>query len=135
MAENVGRLEDATDAPGAGSELVELAAPRNRSEHDVPLDCSYVNFSFVNGGAVISEFDDPEADAAARRPGRAPARASPRPRPCPCLVPQRGRGVRVTQHEPASAGTAACLPSFSIFSCPREKFDGSGKSTIAKSNS
>ena len=65
MAENTGRLRAALDARGRRLELVELDAPVNRWEGGVPLDCSYVNFSFVNGGAVLCAFDDPDADDAA----------------------------------------------------------------------
>jgi agmatine deiminase len=65
MTENVGRLRAARDARGRPLDLVEVDAPHNRWEAGVPLDCSYINFAFVNGGAVLCGFDDPLADAAA----------------------------------------------------------------------
>ena len=102
MAENVGRLRGATDARGRHLELVELDAPVNRWEGGVPLDCSYVNFSFVNGGAVLCAFDDPAADdaAAATFAGLLPGR---RLVPVPALDLFRyGGGVHcITQQQPA----------------------------------
>lgn len=102
MAENVGRLRAATDARGRELQLVEMDAPTNRWEGGVPLDCSYVNFSFVNGGAVLCGFDDPPADRAAAEtfarllPGR-------RLEVVPALdIFRYGGGVHcITQQEPA----------------------------------
>lgn len=57
--ENAAILRDATDAQGNTLEVVVLDAP------DAPPDlpCSYVNFSFVNGGVVLCGFDDPQDSA------------------------------------------------------------------------
>lgn len=101
MHENLARLRAATDARGRTLELVEIDAPTNRWEDGVPLDCSYINFSFVNGGAVLCAFDDPDADAAAMAtfarllPGR-------RLVSVPALnIFRKGGGIHcITQHEP-----------------------------------
>lgn len=102
MVENVGRLRGSTDARGRQLQLVEVDAPTNRWEGGVPLDCSYVNFSFVNGGAVLCGFNDPPADEAAAEtfarllPGR-------RLEVVPALdIFRYGGGVHcITQQEPA----------------------------------
>ncbi len=49
-----------TDARGRAMEVIVLEAPKERYEHGEPLSCSYVNFSFVNAGVVLCEFDDPQ---------------------------------------------------------------------------
>jgi len=103
MAENLGRLRAATDARGRPFEIVEIDAPRNRWVGDVPLDCSYINFSFVNGGLVLCTFDDAAADDAAAAtfarlfPGRRIATVPALP------LFEKGGGVHcITQQQPAS---------------------------------
>lgn len=54
-----------TDARGRALEVIVLEAPKERYEHGEPLSCSYVNFSFVNGGIVLCEFDDPRDEKVA----------------------------------------------------------------------
>ena len=54
-----------TDARGRALEVIVLEAPKERYDHGEPLSCSYVNFSFVNGGVVLCEFDDPQDEAVA----------------------------------------------------------------------
>ena len=54
-----------TDARGRALEVIVLDAPKERYDHGEPLSCSYVNFSFVNGGVVLCEFDDPRDEEVA----------------------------------------------------------------------
>mgnify|MGYP001825726858 FL=1 len=54
-----------TDARGRALEVIVLEAPKERHDHGEPLSCSYVNFSFVNGGVVLCEFDDPQDEVVA----------------------------------------------------------------------
>lgn len=49
-----------TDANGNRMEVIVLDAPEERDHDGEPLACSYVNFSFVNGGVVLCAFDDPK---------------------------------------------------------------------------
>ena len=58
-------MRSQTDARGRAMEVIVLAAPRERYDHGEPLSCSYVNFSFVNGGIVLCEFDDPQDEVVA----------------------------------------------------------------------
>ncbi len=54
-----------TDARGRALEVIVLQAPKERYVQGEPLSCSYVNFSFVNGGVVLCEFDDPRDEEVA----------------------------------------------------------------------
>lgn len=56
-------LKASTDAKGRPLEVVVLDPPAEKYVDGEPLSCSYVNFSFVNGGVVLCGFDDPQ-DAA-----------------------------------------------------------------------
>ena len=67
MAENVRRLREARDAQGRRLEIVTIDAPHDTVVDGVSIDHSYINFSYVNDGLVMSTFGDPEADAAAAR--------------------------------------------------------------------
>jgi agmatine deiminase len=67
MAENVRRLREAKDAQGRQLEIVTIDAPRDTMVDGVSIDHSYINFSYVNDGLVMSTFGDAEADSAARR--------------------------------------------------------------------
>lgn len=60
-------LSRETDAQGRALELVVLDAPPERYVDGEPLSCSYVNFSFVNGGVVLCAFDDPKDAETAER--------------------------------------------------------------------
>ena len=62
MAENVKRLRDAKDAQGRSLEILTLPAPKDTVVDGVSIDHSYINFSFVNGGVVMSTYADPAAD-------------------------------------------------------------------------
>lgn len=53
-------MRSQTDASGRAMEVIVLAAPQERYDHGEALSCSYVNFSFVNGGVVLCEFGDPQ---------------------------------------------------------------------------
>ena len=55
----------ATDAKGRQLEVLVLDAPQERYVDGEPLSCSYVNFSFVNGGVVLCAFDDPKDEETA----------------------------------------------------------------------
>lgn len=57
--ENIAILKASTDAGGRPLEVIVLDAPREKYLDGEPLSCSYVNFSFVNGGVVLCGFDDP----------------------------------------------------------------------------
>ena len=54
-----------TDARGQKMEVIVLDAPEERYENGEPLSCSYINFSFVNGGVVLCKFDDPKDETTA----------------------------------------------------------------------
>ncbi|MEJ8573874.1 agmatine deiminase family protein [Microbaculum marinum] len=58
--ENIEILKGSTDAKGRRLEVIVLDAPAERYLDGEPLSCSYVNFSFVNGGVVLCGFDDPK---------------------------------------------------------------------------
>lgn len=62
--ENEGRLRAARDHTGRGFELVPLDAPPAGREGHVDHE-SYVNFAWVNGGAVLCGFGHGPSDAAA----------------------------------------------------------------------
>lgn len=55
----------ATDAKGRALEVIVLNAPEERYVDGQPLSCTYVNFSFVNGGVVLCAFDDPKDEETA----------------------------------------------------------------------
>jgi agmatine deiminase len=59
--ENIAVLKASKDAAGRPLEVIEVDAPEQRfkNKHE-PLSCTYVNFSFVNGGVVLCGFDDPQ---------------------------------------------------------------------------
>jgi agmatine deiminase len=62
MAENLRRLHEATDAAGRRLEIVPIPAPPDVVVEGVSIDHSYINFSFVNDGLVMSVYGDDEAD-------------------------------------------------------------------------
>jgi agmatine deiminase len=62
MAENVRRLRAAEDASGRSLEVVPLEAPKDFVVDGISIDHSYINFSFVNDGVVMSTYSDPVAD-------------------------------------------------------------------------
>ncbi len=62
MAENVRRLRAARDAAGRALEIITIDAPRDTVVDGVSIDHSYINFSFVNDGLVMSVYGDDEAD-------------------------------------------------------------------------
>jgi agmatine deiminase len=102
MAENVRRLRAARDARGRALEVVTIDAPTTVLEDGVALDHSYINFSFVNDGLVMSTFGDPVADQRAREtferlfPSRRIVEVDARP------IFRNGGGVHcITQQEPA----------------------------------
>jgi agmatine deiminase len=64
--DNLVRLRAAHDAAGRPLEIVEVPQPARRELDGRRLTLSYVNFIFVNGGAIIPSFGDP-ADAPAFR--------------------------------------------------------------------
>ncbi len=53
------------DATGRALEVIVLDAPAERTHQGEPLSCTYVNFSFVNGGVVLCAFDDPKDEETA----------------------------------------------------------------------
>lgn len=58
--ENSAVLKATKDAAGRTLEVIEIDAPEQRFKADgAPLSCTYVNFSFVDGGVVLCGFDDP----------------------------------------------------------------------------
>ena len=57
--ENAAILRGETDAQGRALEVIVLDGPDRRETDGSPIPCSYVNFSFVNGGVVLCGFDDP----------------------------------------------------------------------------
>jgi agmatine deiminase len=103
MAENVRRLREVRDARGRALELVVIDAPRTAIEDGVAIDHSYINFSFANGGLVMSTFGDPVADQRAREtfeelfPERQILEVDARP------IFRNGGGVHcITQQQPAT---------------------------------
>lgn len=65
-ADNIARLEKATDARGRRLEVIPLDAPAPRTGADgAPLSLSYVNFAFVNDGVIACAFDDPRDEQVA----------------------------------------------------------------------
>jgi agmatine deiminase len=62
MAENVRRLREAKDAQGRSLEIITLEAPPDTVTDGVSIDHSYINFSFVNDGVVMSTYADSGAD-------------------------------------------------------------------------
>jgi agmatine deiminase len=65
MAENVSRLRAARDAHGRELEIITVDAPPDTVVDGVSIDHSYINFSFVNDGIVMSVFGEADADTAA----------------------------------------------------------------------
>ena len=103
MAENVRRLREATDAMGRRLEIVTLPAPADTVVDGVSIDHSYINFSFVNGGVVMSTYGDRVADDRAAGilrelcPGREVVGVDAVP------IFRNGGGVHcITQQQPAS---------------------------------
>jgi agmatine deiminase len=108
MAENVRRLRAARDARGRALEIVTIDAPRDTVVDGVSIDHSYINFSYVNDGLVMSAFGDAAADANAAQimqdlhPGRRLAQVDAEP------IFRNGGGVHsITQQEPDVATIAA----------------------------
>jgi agmatine deiminase len=101
MAENVRRLREAKDANGRALEVVSLDAPKDSVVDGVSIDHSYINFSFVNDGVVMSTYSDPVADDRAMEvmrdllPGRSVVGVDARP------IFRNGGGVHcITQQQP-----------------------------------
>ncbi len=64
--ENIAILRASHDAAGRLLEVIEVDAPAQRTTPaGEPLSCTYVNFSFVNGGVVLCGFDDPQDEVVA----------------------------------------------------------------------
>ncbi|MEQ8603589.1 MAG: agmatine deiminase family protein [Marivibrio sp.] len=59
LAENAKRLRAAKDAAGKPFEVVEIAHPEKRVEHDLRLPMSYINYYIANGAVIAPAFDDP----------------------------------------------------------------------------
>lgn len=104
--ENIEILKHARDARGRTLEVIEVEAPADKTHDGEPLSCTYINFSFVNGGVVMCAFDD-------RRDGTTAelfARLWPERRivPVPATrIFMGGGGVHcITQHQP-DPGAAA----------------------------
>jgi agmatine deiminase len=102
MAENLDRLRSARDAAGRALQIIPIEAPEPCWVDGVAIDHSYINFSFVNSGLVMSSFGDAAADARARAtfvelfPDRRIVEVDTRP------IFRNGGGVHcITQHEPA----------------------------------
>lgn len=101
MAENVRRLRAARDAHGRALEIVTIDAPQDTVVDGVSIDHSYINYSYVNDGLVMSTFGDPKADVNAAQilqglhPERRLARVDAEP------IFRNGGGVHcITQQEP-----------------------------------
>lgn len=108
MAENVRRLREARDAGGRALEIVTIDAPPDTVVDGVSIDHSYINYSYVNGGLVMSTFGDEQADADAAQilqdlhPELRLAQVDARP------IFRNGGGVHcITQQEPYVAAIAA----------------------------
>jgi len=108
MAENTRRLREATDARGRKLEIITIDAPEDTVIDGVSVDHSYVNFSYVNDGIVMSTFGDERADANAQSifkellPGKQIAMVNAEP------IFRNGGGVHcITQHEPDVAALTA----------------------------
>lgn len=101
MAENVRRLRAARDAQGRALDVVTIDAPRDTVVDGVSIDHSYINFSFVNDGVVMSVYGDDRADENAAAifgellPGRRLAAVDAAP------IFRNGGGVHcITQQQP-----------------------------------
>lgn len=102
--EIVAIMKAAKDAEGRALEVIEIDAPAPRTDgQGKPLSCTYVNFSFVNGGVVLCGFDDPQDEVVVglfrelfpeRRIAQVPANR----------IFEGGGGVHcITQQEPLAA--------------------------------
>ena len=107
MRENLARLRVARDAQGRELEIITIDAPRDTVVDGVSIDHSYINFSFVNDGIVMSVYGDEPADANAAKiladlfPERGVARVNAEP------IFRNGGGVHcITQQEPVAAAAA-----------------------------
>lgn len=60
LADNLARLEAATDAKGHAIEVVKLPQPRPRTFRGIPLTPGYVNHYFANGGLIVPTYGLPE---------------------------------------------------------------------------
>lgn len=67
MRENVARLRAARDSRGRELEIITIDAPQDTVVDEVSIDHSYINFSFVNDGIVMSVYGDALADANAAK--------------------------------------------------------------------
>jgi len=56
------RLRAARDARGRELSIITIDAPRDTVVDGVSIDHSYINFSFVNDGIVMSVYGDADAD-------------------------------------------------------------------------
>ena len=56
LADNLARLETATDAKGKSIEVVTLPQPRPRTWHGLPLTPTYVNHYLTNGAVIVPTF-------------------------------------------------------------------------------
>jgi len=101
MTENIRRLQEARDAQGRALEIITIDAPGDTVVDGVSIDHSYINFSYVNDGLIMSTFGDAKADANAAQilqdlhPERQLARVNAAP------IFRNGGGVHcITQQEP-----------------------------------
>jgi agmatine deiminase len=101
MAENVKRLHEATDSRGRSLQVITIDAPEDCVVDGVSIDHSYINFSFVNDGVVMSTYGDRVADDRAMAtmrelfPDRTVAGVDARP------IFRNGGGVHcITQQQP-----------------------------------
>lgn len=99
-------LSEQTDAAGRRFEVIGLPAPATLTDHEGPVDWSYVNHLVTNGGVVACGFGEEKADAAAREiladayPGRRVVTVDARP------LFDRGGGIHcITQQQPSLDGT------------------------------
>ena len=64
LRHNLAQLQAMTDQDGAALDVVPLPLPQPKFHDGRRLPASYCNFSIVNGGVIVPQFDDP-ADAQA----------------------------------------------------------------------
>jgi agmatine deiminase len=101
LKDNLDRLKAARDARGRELEVIEVPQPRARTgDQGQRLALSYINFTLVNGGVIVPQFEDPRDDEALDKI----AKAFPRREAVPILATDLlhgGGGLHcVTQHQP-----------------------------------
>lgn len=103
--ENEAILCAETDAKGRPLEVIRIDAPAPKTDAEgAPLSCTYINFSFVNGGVIMCAFDDARDQAVADLF----ASLWPERKIVPVAAKrifEGGGGVHcITQHEPLAGG-------------------------------